>query len=72
MNATATGDGSKATGEVRYRYRQKATGDIIDSRMRHQWTVEAGKARRLDEWHDVAAVTAFLNRVAARIASASG
>lgn len=63
-------DGPKANGEVRFRYRQKTTGEIIDSRMRHQWLVETGQAKRLDEWHDVAVVTAFLDRVAARIASA--
>jgi ketosteroid isomerase-like protein len=60
-------EGSSATGEVHFRYRQKATGDVIDSRLRHRWTIEAGKTRRLDEWHDLAVVTAYLTRVAANL-----
>jgi ketosteroid isomerase-like protein len=61
-------EGSSATAQVHFIYRQKATGDVIDSRLRHRWSIEAGRARRLDEWHDLAAVTAFLTRVAANLA----
>ena len=64
-------DGSKATAEVQFRYRCKATGEIIDSRMRHQWVVDGGKAERLDEWHDLPKVRAFFDRVALRVASKS-
>src|SRR5690242_2534676 len=56
-----TVDGSKAADEIQFRYRCKASGEIIDSRMRHQWIVEGGKARRLDEWHDLPKVRAFFD-----------
>ena len=62
-------DGAKASAEVHFRYREKATGEVIDSRLRHLWLVEAGKAKRLDEWHDLPKVTAFFERVALRIGS---
>lgn len=64
-----TGDDARANAEVHFRYRQKATGEVIDSRMLHSWVVEAGKVTRLDEWHDLAGVRAFFDRVAFRLAS---
>ena len=64
-------EGTKATCEVQFRYRQKATNEVIDSRLRHEWLVEAGKVQRLDEWHDLPKVKAYFDRVALRIASKS-
>lgn len=60
--------GPQVNAEVRFHYRQKATGEVIDSRLRHTWTVNAGKVARLDEWHDLPVVRTFFDRVALRIA----
>jgi ketosteroid isomerase-like protein len=66
-----TVDGERANAEVHFRYRQRATGEVIDSRLLHSWVVEAGKVTRLDEWHDLPGVRAFFDRVAFRSASGS-
>ncbi len=42
-------DGSLARAEVHFRYRDKASGEVIDSCMSDFWAVEAGKAKRLDK-----------------------
>ena len=62
-------DGGKVSGEVKFQYREKATGEAITNQLRQLWLVDAGKAQRLDEWHDLAAVTSFLDRVSLRLAS---
>jgi ketosteroid isomerase-like protein len=64
-------DGATATCENHFRYRHKGTGDVIDGRLRHRWQVESGRARRLDEWHDVPAVKAYFDRVALNLAAKS-
>lgn len=64
-----TGDDTRANAEVHFRYRQRATGEVIDSRLLHSWVIEAGKVARLDEWHDLPGVRAFFDRVAFRLAS---
>jgi ketosteroid isomerase-like protein len=56
-------DGPIAKAEVHFRYRQKVTGDVIESRMRHVWFTDNGQVKRLDEWHDLLAVRDFLARV---------
>jgi len=66
-----TGDDARANAEVHFRYRQKATGEVIDSRMLHSWVVEAGRITRLDEWHDLKSVQTFFDRVAFRQASST-
>lgn len=63
-----TANGARANAEVHFRYRQRATGEVIDSRLLHSWVVEAGKVTRLDEWHDLPGVRAFFDRVAFRLA----
>lgn len=62
-------DGLNANAEVQFRYREKATGEVIQSRLRHLWTTDGSKVTRLDEWHDLPTVKAFFGRVALRIAS---
>ena len=64
-----TGDDTRANAEVHFRYRQRTTGEVIDSQLLHSWLVEAGKITRLDEWHDLPGVRAFFDRVAFRLAS---
>ncbi len=66
-----TGDDRRCKAEVHFRYRQKATGEVIDSRMLHSWVVEAGRITRLDEWHDLKSVQTFFDRVAFRQASST-
>lgn len=58
-----------ANAEVHFRYRHRQTGDVIDSRMRHQWLVNDGKVQRLDEWHDLTTVREFVSRVTLRLAA---
>lgn len=62
-------DREKVSCEVEFQYREKATGETITNQLRQLWLVDAGKAQRLDEWHDLAAVTSFLDRVSLRLAS---
>jgi hypothetical protein len=45
------------------------TRDVMDGRLRHQWQVETGKAQRLDEWHDIPAVSAYFQKVALNLAA---
>jgi ketosteroid isomerase-like protein len=62
-------DGARVESEVRFQYRQKATGEVIDSRLHHRWSTADGKVTRLEEWHDLPTVRAFFDRVALRVAS---
>jgi ketosteroid isomerase-like protein len=62
-------DGARVESEVRFQYRQKATGEVIDSRLHHRWSIADGKVTRLEEWHDLPTVRAFFDRVALRVAS---
>jgi ketosteroid isomerase-like protein len=57
-------EGATTTAVVHFRYRHKATGEIIDGQLRHAWLIEGGNVVRLDEWHDLNKVKAFLGRVA--------
>jgi len=57
-------DGEHATASPLIRYRHKASGQVIQTRLSHFWSVREGKARSLDEYHDTARVEAFLARVA--------
>jgi hypothetical protein len=45
---------------------------VIDSRLRHLWVVHGGKARRLDEWHEISVVKEFFGRLALRLANVGG
>jgi ketosteroid isomerase-like protein len=64
-----TVDGARVESDVRFHYRQKATGEVIDSRLHHRWSTADGKVTRLEEWHDLPTVRAFFDRVALRVAS---
>ena len=52
--------GDHATSQPQIRYRHKKTGKVIETRLNHTWHVKDGKARTLDERHDVARVQAFM------------
>lgn len=65
---SVSANGAQVNAEVRFRYRHKVTGELIDSRLRHSWVVEAAKIKRLDEWHDLPTVKTFFARVALRVA----
>ena len=54
-----TVDGARVESDVRFQYRQKATGEVIDSRLHHRWSTADGKVTRLEEWHDLPTVRAF-------------
>jgi ketosteroid isomerase-like protein len=57
-----TGDQAKVQPQVRYR--DKRTGEVLETRMVHAWRVLVGKASELEERHVVVKVVAFLKRVA--------
>ena len=58
-------DGAHATASPLIRYRHKATGQVIQTRLSHFWSLRGGRALSLDEYHDTARVEAFLSKVAA-------
>ena len=64
-----TVDGARVESDVRFQYRQNATGEVIASRLHHRWSTADGKVTRLEEWHDLPTVRAFFDRVALRVAS---
>lgn len=57
-------DGDKVRGHVDYCFRHRATGEEIDSSMRHVMTVRDGLICRLEEYHDVAKIAAFMRLIA--------
>ena len=52
--------GDHATSQPQIRYRHKKTGKVIETRLNHTWCVKDGKARSLEERHDVDRVQAFV------------
>lgn len=52
--------GDFATSQPQIRYRHKKTGKIIETRLSHTWHVRDGKARLLEERHDIPRVQAFI------------
>ncbi|HKZ95987.1 MAG TPA: nuclear transport factor 2 family protein [Hyphomicrobiaceae bacterium] len=56
-------EGEQATAHPLIRYRHKATGEVIETRMAHLWVVRNGKAVELDEYLNVGRVQAFLAKV---------
>lgn len=57
-------DGTHATASPLIRYRHKATGQVIQTRLSHFWSLSGGQATSLDEYHDTARIEAFLSKVA--------
>jgi ketosteroid isomerase-like protein len=57
---TVSAEGDKATASPTIRYRHKATGKIIETRISHFWNFRNGQALTLDEYHDTARIKAFL------------
>jgi ketosteroid isomerase-like protein len=57
---TVSPEGDRATASPAIRYRHKATGKIIETRISHFWNFRNGKALTLDEYHDTARIRAFL------------
>lgn len=49
---------------ILYYYRHKATGLYLDGRFRHVARVENGLIKEIDEYHDAAALEAFMKLVA--------
>jgi ketosteroid isomerase-like protein len=56
-----TGDVARA--QVVYYYRHTESGAQLDGRFRHVWRVGDGAIARLDEYHDVARLRAFVEMV---------
>lgn len=59
-------DGDKATATPAIRYRHKATGNVIETRISHFWHFRDGKVLLLDEYHDTARIQAFLAKLSPR------
>ena len=59
-------EGEQATARPLIRYRHKATGEVIETRLAHLWVVRHGKAVELDEYLNVGRVQAFLAKVGER------
>ncbi len=53
-----------ARGIVRFNYRHRATGECIDGMMRHVIKLQDGLIVRIEEYHDVDRVRAFMRLVA--------
>ena len=60
-------DGEVARAQIIYYYRHTDSGQQIDGRFRHVWRVTDGRVTRIDEYHDVARLEAFLAMVHALI-----
>ena len=58
-------DGAHATASPLIRYRHKESGQVIQTRLSHFWSLRGGQAASLDEYHDTARIQAFLSKVAA-------
>jgi ketosteroid isomerase-like protein len=52
-----------ATASPAIRYRHKASGKIIETRISHFWHFRDGKAVTLDEYHDTARIKDFLAKI---------
>ena len=55
------GSGDTVRARVLYYYRHPVTGDQFDAGFRHVWHVADGQITRVDEYHDVARLKAFLD-----------
>lgn len=51
--------GEELRSQVRYRYRHKNTGYVIEGTMRHVWRIEGDQIVCLDEYHDTPRIRAF-------------
>ena len=60
-------DGESAHAQVIYYYRHTDSQHQMDGRFRHVWRVTDGRVTRIDEYHDVARLEAFLAMVHALI-----
>jgi ketosteroid isomerase-like protein len=56
--------GDQSTVQPHVRYRDKKTGEVLDTKVVHTWRVRDGKATELQERYDVEVVLSFLKRVA--------
>ena len=56
--------GNTVSAMVDYVFRHKVTGETLEGSMRHVATVRNGRLVRLEEYHDVALVRAFMRLVA--------
>ena len=64
-------DGEQITCQMEFVFRYKATGNTIDSRVRHVFRVVDGHIVRLDEYLDAALIDAFMRLNAAELAGTS-
>lgn len=55
--------GDTVHGMVAYRFRHKVTGETIDGVMRHVIQVHNGRIARINEFHDIELVRAFMRLV---------
>lgn len=55
--------GNRASVQPQVRYRDKKTGEVLDTKLTHTWRIQRGMATDLEERHDVVKVLAFLKRV---------
>lgn len=59
-------DGAVVRGQVRYCYRHRVTGEVLEGVSRHVCTITDGLVSRIEEFHDVDRVRAFMQLVAVR------
>lgn len=62
VDSLVANDGA-ARAQIVYYYRHNDSGQRLDGRLRHVWTLAAGRVVRLEEFHDVALLKAFLAMV---------
>ena len=53
-------EGDRAAGRVQIKYRNKNTGNVVETEIGHFWQLEDGKASKLVEFYDTATVKAVL------------
>lgn len=56
-----TDSGASAQPEVRFRH--KKTGNVLETKLVHSWRVADGKARALEERHDLEKLKAFMKSI---------
>lgn len=56
--------GDKATAQAHVRLRHKKSGKILETKFKHLWHIQNGKAVMLEESFDVPVIAAFLKSIA--------
>ncbi len=54
-------EGNSAAGRVQIKYRNKNTGNVLESEIGHFWQLEDGQATKLVEFYDTATVMAVMH-----------